>query len=58
MIVFLLIVIAAIILGIIGVAVHGLIWLLIIGIVVFVADLVYGVIRFRRRGNRRGRHVA
>lgn len=37
---FLLIVIVAVVLGIIGVVVHGLLWLLIIGIVVFLLDLV------------------
>jgi len=38
---FLLLVLAAIVLGIIGVAVKGLFYLLIIGIVVFVAALVF-----------------
>lgn len=37
---FLLIVLAAVVLGIVGVVVHGLIWLLVIGIVVFVLNLV------------------
>ena len=46
---FLLLVIAAIVLGIVGVAVKGLIYLLIIGIVVFLGALVLGALRMRRR---------
>ncbi|MFF4832507.1 hypothetical protein [Streptomyces sp. NPDC001315] len=49
---FLLLIIVAIVLGIIGVAAHGLFYLLIIGVVVLVADLVYGATRLRRRGKR------
>lgn len=41
MILFLLLVIAAIGLGIAGVAIHGLFYLLVIGAVVLVADLLY-----------------
>ncbi|MEW2249315.1 MULTISPECIES: hypothetical protein [unclassified Streptomyces] len=52
---FLLLVIVALILGIIGVAAHGLFYLLIIGIVVLLADIVYGAVRFRRGGRRRMR---
>jgi hypothetical protein len=53
---FLLIIIVAIALGIVGVVIHGLIWLLIIGIVLFLANLVFGGIRFgKRRGTRLGR---
>ncbi|MFF9131147.1 MULTISPECIES: hypothetical protein [unclassified Streptomyces] len=52
---FLLLVIIALILGIIGVAAHGLFYLLIIGIVVLLADIVYGAVRFRRGGRRRMR---
>jgi len=48
MVVFLLIIIAAIVLGIIGAVVKGLLYLLIIGIVVFLADLVLGGARLRR----------
>jgi hypothetical protein len=46
---FLLLVIAAIILGIIGVLVHGLFYLLIIGIVVLVADVAFLAVRSPRR---------
>ena len=46
---FLLLVIAAIALGIVGVVVKGLLYLLIIGIVVFLGALLLGVLRMRRR---------
>lgn len=49
---FLLLVLVAVILGIIGVVVHGLLYLLIIGIVVLLLDLVYMAARFRRGGRR------
>jgi hypothetical protein len=49
---FLLLIIAAIVLGIVGVVVHGLFYLLIIGIVVLIIDLVYAAVRFRRAGRR------
>jgi hypothetical protein len=49
---FLLLIIVAIALGIIGVVVHGLLYLLIIGIVVLIIDLVYVGVRFRRGGRR------
>lgn len=49
---FLLLVLVAVILGIIGVVVHGLLYLLIIGIVVLLLDLVYAATRFRRGGRR------
>ncbi|MEU3844727.1 hypothetical protein AB0E88_32445 [Streptomyces sp. NPDC028635] len=52
---FLLLIIVALILGIIGAAVHGLLYLLIIGVVVLVADLAYGAMRFRRGGRRHRR---
>jgi hypothetical protein len=45
---FLLLVIAAIVLGIVGVAAKGLLYLLIIGIVIFL-----GALRMRRRPGRR-----
>ncbi len=48
---FLLIVILAIVLGIIGVVIKGLFYLLIIGVIVFLADLVY--LRTRARVRRR-----
>lgn len=46
---FLLLIILAIALGIAGVVVKGLFYLLIIGIVVFLIDLVLGGIRMGRR---------
>lgn len=48
---FLLIVLVAVALGIVGIAVHGLIYLLAIGVVVFVVAFV--VLGFRLRGRRR-----
>jgi hypothetical protein len=50
---FLLLVIAAIVLAIIGVAVKGTLYLLIIGIAVFLAALVFAALRMRRRPGRR-----
>lgn len=56
MVLFLLIIIVAIALGILGAVLHGLFWLLIIGIVLFLANLIFGGIRLgRRRGSRPGR---
>ena len=52
---FLLLIIVAIILGIIGAVAKGLFYLLIIGVVVLVADLVYGAVRIRRGGRRAAR---
>jgi uncharacterized membrane protein YgdD (TMEM256/DUF423 family) len=52
---FLLLVIAAIVLGIVGVVVKGLLWLLFIGIVVFLGALLLSALRMRRRP---GRHPA
>jgi hypothetical protein len=46
---FLLLVIVAIALGIVGVVVKGLLYLLIIGIVVFLGALFLGALRMRRR---------
>jgi hypothetical protein len=46
---FLLLVIAAIVLGIVGVVAKGLLFLLIIGIVVFIGALTLGALRMRRR---------
>ena len=46
---FLLIVLAAVALGIIGIVVKGLFFLLIIGIVVFLVDLLFLGSRLRRR---------
>jgi hypothetical protein len=50
---FLLLVIAAIVLGIVGVAAKGLLYLLIIGIAVFLAALTLAALRMRRRPGRR-----
>ncbi|MEY9850112.1 hypothetical protein [Streptacidiphilus sp. MAP5-3] len=50
MILFLLIVIVAIALGIIGAVAHGLLFLLVIGAVLLVADLVFIAMRWRRSG--------
>jgi hypothetical protein len=50
-ILFLLLIIAAIALGIIGFVIKGLIYLLIIGVVVFLADLIF--FGARLRGGRR-----
>lgn len=53
---FLLLIIVAIALGIIGAVVKGLLYLLVIGIVVFLLDLVFFGVRLGRRGaNRPGR---
>jgi hypothetical protein len=50
---FLLLVIVAIVLGIVGVVVKGLLYVLIIGIVVFLGALVLGALRIRGRPGRR-----
>ena len=52
---FLLLVIAAIALGIVGVVAKGLLFLLMIGIVVFLGALALAALRMRRRP---GRHPA
>ena len=49
---FLLLIIVAIALGIVGVVVHGVFYLLIIGIVVLIIDLAYVAVRFRQGGRR------
>ena len=49
---FLLLLIVAIALGIVGVVVKGLLYLLIIGIVVFLVTLLLGALRMRRAGRR------
>jgi hypothetical protein len=49
---FLLLVIVAIGLGIVGVVAHGLLYLLIIGIVVLVSALTLAALRMRRRPGR------
>jgi hypothetical protein len=52
---FLLLIIVAIVLGIVGVVAQGLLYLLIIGIVVFLGALVLGALRMRRPGRRQTR---
>ncbi|MCH5676999.1 hypothetical protein [Streptomyces gilvus] len=49
---FLLLILVALVLGIIGFAAHGLFYLLIIGAVLLLADLAYAAMRFRRGGRR------
>ncbi|BCM65031.1 MULTISPECIES: hypothetical protein [Streptomyces] len=49
---FLFLILVALVLGIIGFAVEGLFFLLVIGAVVLVADLVYVAMRFGRRGRK------
>jgi len=56
MVVVLLLVIAAIALGIVGVVVKGLLYLLFIGIVVFLGAFLLGALWTRRRASRR-RHA-
>jgi len=51
----LLLIIVAIALGIVGVVAHGLLYLLVIGVVVLIADLIFGGLRFRQSGRRPGR---
>jgi high-affinity Fe2+/Pb2+ permease len=50
---FLLLVIAEIVLGIVGVVAKGLLYLLIIGIAVFLVALILAALRMRRRPGRR-----
>ncbi|WP_179166554.1 hypothetical protein [Streptomyces sp. CB03238] len=50
---FLLLIIVAIILGLIGVVAEGLMYLLIIGIVVLVIDLIFFGVRWSRRSRSR-----
>jgi len=50
---FLLLVIVAVGLGIVGVVVKGLLYLLFVGIVVFLGALVFSALRMRRRPGRR-----
>jgi hypothetical protein len=52
---FLLLIIVAIALGIVGAVAKGLFYLLIIGVVVVLADLVLLGVRLSRRGRRPGR---
>lgn len=50
---FLLLVIAAVALGIVGVVAKGLLYLLFIGIVILLGALLLGALRMRRRPGRR-----
>jgi hypothetical protein len=52
---FLLLIIVAIALGIVGVVAKGLLFLLIIGIVVFLGAMFLGALRMRRSGGRQAR---
>lgn len=45
----------AVVCGFVGVLVKGLIWLLVIGVAIFVGVLVVAGLRYRRRSPRRGR---
>ncbi|GGW67127.1 hypothetical protein GCM10010503_50300 [Streptomyces lucensis JCM 4490] len=49
---FLFLIIVAIVLGLIGATVEGLFWLLVIGAVVLLADLVLFGVRWSRRSHR------
>jgi hypothetical protein len=53
MVLFLLLVLVAVVLGIIGVAAEGLGYLLIVGIVVLAADVAIAYVRWSRRAGRR-----
>jgi fatty-acid desaturase len=53
---FLVILLAAVVLGFLGVLLKGLFWLLVIGIVVFVVNLLFGGWGMRRHGDR-GRKI-
>ena len=52
---FLLLIIVAIVLGIVGVVAKGLLYLLIIGMVVFLGAILLGALRMRRPGRRQAR---
>lgn len=52
MVVFLIVLIVAIVLGIIGAAVHGLLYLLAIAVLLCVADVVFLAVRSARRPGR------
>lgn len=52
---FLLLIIVAIALGIVGAVVKGLLYVLIIGVVVLIADVVLAGVRLRRSGRHPGR---
>ena len=46
---FLLVVIVAIVLGLLGAVVHGLFYLLVIGVLLFLADIAFAAVRSSRR---------
>jgi hypothetical protein len=52
---FLFVIIIAIALGILGIVLKGLFWLLIIGIVLFLANLVFGGMRLGKRRSQQPR---
>lgn len=52
---FLLLLIVAIALGIAGTVIKGMLYLLVIGVVVLIADIVFLGLRIRRGGRRPGR---
>ncbi|MFE7816202.1 hypothetical protein ACFU5P_30610 [Streptomyces sp. NPDC057433] len=45
-------ILVAVVLGIVGAVIEGLLYLLVIGVVVFVCALAYTALRFRRGGSR------
>ncbi|MFV0132381.1 hypothetical protein ACLGIH_03810 [Streptomyces sp. HMX87] len=45
-------ILVAVVLGIIGTVIEGLLYLLVIGVAVFVCALAYAAVRFRRGGRR------
>jgi hypothetical protein len=49
---FLFLILVAVVLGIIGFVGHGLVYLLVIGAVLVVLDLVFAAVRLRRGGRR------
>ncbi|AEY93676.1 hypothetical protein [Streptomyces olivaceoviridis] len=49
---FLFLILVAVVLGIIGFVGHGLVYLLVIGAVLLVLDLVFAAVRLRRGGRR------
>jgi hypothetical protein len=51
--IFLFLVLVAVVLGLVGVVVKGLLFLLFIGIVVFLGALLLGALRIRRRPGKR-----
>ncbi len=52
---FLVVLLAAVVLGFLGVVLKGLFWLLVIGIIIFVVNLLFGGWGIRRHTDRRRR---